>query len=143
MPDTVVSPSCFRSSLPFCPFSWCPLCHSFRPSVVFESCNVSRPSMMYSLLDKVTLNKSPAPTDPVVSTWIGSQLWVNGRTVGVRKARCHTAYSWHLTAAAPPLPVISITRATGSRDGRRSVGSPNGARTPHLKNFTHWKDPKK
>ena len=27
--DKVVSPSCFRSSLPF---SWCPLCHSFCPS---------------------------------------------------------------------------------------------------------------
>ena len=50
--DKVVSPSCFRSSLPSCPFSWCPLCHSFCPSVVFESCNVSRPSM-YSLLDNV------------------------------------------------------------------------------------------
>ena len=47
--DKVVSPSCFRSSLSSCPFSWCPLCHSFRPSVVFESRNVSRPSM-YSLV---------------------------------------------------------------------------------------------
>ena len=27
--DKAVSPSCFRSSLPSCPFSWCPLCHSF------------------------------------------------------------------------------------------------------------------
>ena len=35
-----------------CPFSWCPLCRSFCPSVVFKSCNVSRPSM-YSLLDNV------------------------------------------------------------------------------------------
>ena len=35
-----------------CPFSWCPLCRFFCPSVVFESCNVSRPSM-YSLLDNV------------------------------------------------------------------------------------------
>ena len=43
--DKVVSPSCFRSSLSSCPFSWCPLCHSFCPSVVFESCNVSRPSI--------------------------------------------------------------------------------------------------
>ena len=50
--DKVVSPSCFRSSLPSCPFLWCPLCHSFCPSVVFESYNVSRPSM-YSLLDNV------------------------------------------------------------------------------------------
>ena len=50
--DKAVSPSCFRSSLPSLPFSWCPLCHSFCPSVVFESCNVSRPSM-YSLLDNV------------------------------------------------------------------------------------------
>ena len=50
--DKAVSPSCFRSSLPPCPFSWCPLCHSFWPSVVFESCNVSRPSM-YSLLDNI------------------------------------------------------------------------------------------
>ena len=50
--DKAVSPSCFRSSLPSCPFSWCPLSHSFCPSVVFESCNVSRPSM-YSLLDNV------------------------------------------------------------------------------------------
>ena len=50
--DKAVSPSCFRSSLPSCPFSWCPLCHSFCPSVIFESCNVSRPSM-YSLLDNV------------------------------------------------------------------------------------------
>ena len=52
MASKVVSPSCFRSSLSSCPFSWCPLCHSFCPSVVFESCNVSRPSM-YSLLDNV------------------------------------------------------------------------------------------
>ena len=50
--EKVVSPSCFRSSLSSCPFSCCPLCHSFCPSVVFESCNVSRPSM-YSLLDNV------------------------------------------------------------------------------------------
>ena len=50
--DKAVSPSCFRSSLSSCPFSWCPLCHSFCPYVVFESCNVSRPSM-YSLLDNV------------------------------------------------------------------------------------------
>ena len=50
--DKIVSPSCFRSSLPPCPFSWCPLCHSFSPSVVVESCNVSR-SSMYSLLDNV------------------------------------------------------------------------------------------
>ena len=50
--DKAVSPSCFRSSLPPCPFSWCPLCHSLCPSVVFASCNVSRPSM-YSLLDSV------------------------------------------------------------------------------------------
>ena len=50
--DKAVSPSCFRSSLSSCPFSWCPLCHSFCLSVVFESCNVSRPSM-YSLLDNV------------------------------------------------------------------------------------------
>ena len=35
-----------------CPFSWCPLCHSFSPSVIVESCNVSRPSV-YSLLDNV------------------------------------------------------------------------------------------
>ena len=41
--DNIVSPSCFRSSLPHCPFSWCPLCYSFSPSVVVESCNVSRP----------------------------------------------------------------------------------------------------
>ena len=27
--DKVVPPSCFRSSLSSCPFSWCPLCHSF------------------------------------------------------------------------------------------------------------------
>ena len=46
MADKVVSPSCFRSSLPSCPFSWCPLCHSFCPSLVFESCNVSRPSTL-------------------------------------------------------------------------------------------------
>ena len=50
--DKAVSPSCFRSSLPSCPFSWCPLCHSFCPSVVFESCNVSRQSL-YPLLDNV------------------------------------------------------------------------------------------
>ena len=50
--DKVVSPSCFRSSLPSWPFSWCPLCHYFCPSVVFESCNVSHPSM-FSLLDNV------------------------------------------------------------------------------------------
>ena len=50
--DKSVSPSCFRSSLSSCPFSWCPHCHSFRQSVVFESGNVSRPSM-YSLLDNV------------------------------------------------------------------------------------------
>ena len=42
----------FRSSLPSCPFSSCPLCHSLCPSVVFESCNVSRPSTYY-LLDNV------------------------------------------------------------------------------------------
>ena len=30
--DKIVSTSCFRSSLPPCPFSWCPLCHSFSPS---------------------------------------------------------------------------------------------------------------
>ena len=52
MADKVVSPSCFRSSLPSCPFSWRPFCHSFSPSVVVESGNVSRPSM-YSLLDNV------------------------------------------------------------------------------------------
>ena len=50
--DKIVSPSCFWPSLPSCPFSWCPLCHSFSPSVVVESCNVSCPSM-YSLLDDV------------------------------------------------------------------------------------------
>ena len=50
--DKVVSPSCLRSSMSSCPFSWCPLCHSFCPSVVFESCNVSRPST-YSLVDNV------------------------------------------------------------------------------------------
>ena len=50
--DKVVSPSCFRSSLSSCPLSWCPLCHSFSPSVVVESCNMSRPSV-YSLLDNV------------------------------------------------------------------------------------------
>ena len=50
--DKIVSPYCFRSSLPPCPFSWCPLCHSFSPPVVVESCNVSRPSM-YSLLGNV------------------------------------------------------------------------------------------
>ena len=50
--DKVVSPSCFRSSLPSCPFAWCPLCHYFCSSVVFESCNVFRPST-YSLLDNV------------------------------------------------------------------------------------------
>ena len=50
--DKVVSPSCFRSSLLPCLFSWCPLCHSVSPSVISESCNVSRPSM-YSLLDNV------------------------------------------------------------------------------------------
>ena len=50
--DKIVSPSCFRSSLPPCPFSWCPLCHSFSPPVVVETCNVSRPSV-YSLLDNV------------------------------------------------------------------------------------------
>ena len=27
--NTVVSPSCFRSFLPSCPFAWCPLCQSF------------------------------------------------------------------------------------------------------------------
>ena len=50
--DKIVSPSCFRSSLPPCPFSWCPLCHSFSPPVVVETGNVSRPSV-YSLLDNV------------------------------------------------------------------------------------------
>ena len=50
--DKVVSPSCFRSSLPSCPLSWCPLCHYLCPYVFFESCNVSLPSM-YSLLDNV------------------------------------------------------------------------------------------
>ena len=44
--DKAVSPSCFRSSLPPCPFSWCPLCHSFCPSVDFESCNVSRHNLV-------------------------------------------------------------------------------------------------
>ena len=51
MAEKAVSPSCFRSSLP-CPFSWCPLCHSFSPSVVAESGNVSSPSV-YSLLYNV------------------------------------------------------------------------------------------
>ena len=41
--DKVVSPSYFMSSLPSCPFSRCPLCLSYSRSVVFESCNVSRP----------------------------------------------------------------------------------------------------
>ena len=50
--DKIVSPSCFRSSLPPCPLSWCPLCHSFSPPVYVETCNVSRPSV-YSLLDNV------------------------------------------------------------------------------------------
>ena len=54
----------------------------------------------------------------------------------MRKARYNTSYSWHLTAAAPPLPVVPITRATGSRDGRRSVwGRPTAHRLPHLKSF--------
>ena len=35
--DKIVSPSCVRSSLPPCPFSWCPLCHSFNPPVVVET----------------------------------------------------------------------------------------------------------
>ena len=43
--------SCFMYSMPSCPFSWCPLRHSYHgSSVVFELCNMSRPSM-YSLLD--------------------------------------------------------------------------------------------
>ena len=50
--DKVVPPSYFWYSLPSCPFSWCPLCHSFSPYVVFESGYVSRPSM-YSLLDNI------------------------------------------------------------------------------------------
>ena len=50
--DQVVSPSCFRSSLPPCPFLWFPLCHSYSPSVVFKSCNLSRLSM-HSILDNV------------------------------------------------------------------------------------------
>ena len=50
--DKAVPPSCFRSSLPSCPFSRCPLCRSLYLSVVSESCNVSRPSM-YSRLDNV------------------------------------------------------------------------------------------
>ena len=50
--DKIVSQSCFRSSLPPCTLSWCPLCHSFSPPVVVETCNVSRPSV-YTLLDNV------------------------------------------------------------------------------------------
>ena len=46
--DEVVSPSCFRSSLSSCPFSWCPLCHSFCQSVVCESCNVIQ--LAYAML---------------------------------------------------------------------------------------------
>ena len=46
--DKIVSPSCVRSSLPPCPFSRCPLCHSFSPSAVVESCKVSRP--LYCML---------------------------------------------------------------------------------------------
>ena len=34
--DKVVSPSCFRSSVPSCPFSLCPLCHSFSPFIYFN-----------------------------------------------------------------------------------------------------------
>ena len=56
--DKVVSPSCFRSSLPSCPLSWCPLCHSFSTNVVFESGNVSRPSM-YSLLITSMMSFTP------------------------------------------------------------------------------------
>ena len=73
--DNVVSPSCFRSSLPSCPFSWRPFCHSYRPSVVFESCNMSRPSL-YSLLDNVDyviytcLSLDPGITFGVAFTFI-------------------------------------------------------------------------
>ena len=42
--DRVVSPSYFMSSPSSSPFSWC-LCQSYSRYVVFESCNVSRPSM--------------------------------------------------------------------------------------------------
>ena len=52
MADKVVSPSCCRSSLSSCLFSCSSLCHSFSPSVVFESCIASRP-FMHSLLDNV------------------------------------------------------------------------------------------
>ena len=34
--DKVVSPSCYRSSPPPGPFSWCPLCHSSSPPVVLN-----------------------------------------------------------------------------------------------------------
>ena len=43
------------------------------------------------LFGQIPVEQIPPSTDPVVSTWIGSQLsLVNGRTVGVRKARCAT-----------------------------------------------------
>ena len=52
-------------------------------------------------------------------------------------AKGNILYSLHLTVAASPLPVVPITRATGSLDGRRSVwGCLTPHRLPHLKSFT-------
>ena len=54
----------------FCPFSWCPLCHSYSPKndVVIEPCNVSRPYMYtYSLLDNVYDVISTVVPDPGVT----------------------------------------------------------------------------
>ena len=52
----VVSPSCFRSSLLSCPFSWRPLCHSFCPSVL-------------------SLNRATCPAHPRIPFLITSMIY--------------------------------------------------------------------
>ena len=71
MADKLVSPSCFRSHLPYIPFS-CTV-HSFTivnsPSVVFESCNVYRAST-YFLLDNVDgVIYTSLVSDPGIRLW--------------------------------------------------------------------------
>ena len=64
---------------PFYSVQSCPLCHCYSPSVISESCNVSRPSM-YSLLDDM---------DDVILhlSGVGSRYYDCGR-LGTGADRC-------------------------------------------------------
>ena len=87
--DKIVTPSCFRSSLLPCPFLWCPLCHSFSPPVVVETCNVSRPSV-YCIYLISTLIACVLQTNPAVSRYYLQFLDTTGLSVSIGQIRWYT-----------------------------------------------------